>query len=81
MPTYYVDYLLGTKKPDGLYRFYEDENRSPEYYAGDKGWLPSSNLYLRLMSGEIDDENIVSEQEAIEIMRRWSEIKGHQSTT
>jgi len=80
MPTYYVNFLTGTKKPNGLYRFHEDENRSPEFYAGEEGWLPSSNLYLRLMSGEIDDANIVSEEEAMDIARRWNEIKGREGT-
>ena len=72
MSKYYVDWKPGTMRPEALYRFYDgDPYRNPEFYKKGKGWVAESDLYLRRMSGEIDDDNIISEHEALAIIRAW----------
>lgn len=67
--TYYQRIPLSRDKPSVVYKFYSDTARAPERYSPPDGWVPDKNLYLRLMSGVIDASDIVSEREALQIMK------------
>jgi len=82
MPTYYVSWVTGTKQPNGVYRFYDEaEDRDAEFYRSDSGWVPDNTLYYLLMTGEIDKTNIITESEALNIVRILDASKGKLSKT
>lgn len=72
MPTkYYVLKLLEQEAPSGLMRFFDDADRSPEYFKKGVGWVPDDTLWARIASAEIDDRDIISDIEAAKIVAQW----------
>jgi hypothetical protein len=67
--TYYARTPVSRDKPSAVYKFYSDKERAPERYTPGEGWVADKNLYLRLMSGVIADDDIVSESEAMRIVK------------
>ena len=68
--TYYSYTPLKRKEPTALYRFFDDDNKAPEVYRVGEGWIESNTLWPRLASGEISDDNIISEEKAAEIVKK-----------
>jgi hypothetical protein len=67
---YYVKVHLGDTEPSGLYRFF-DEDRLPECYKKGIGWVPRSELYAYLASGEVGKRDEISPEKAAEVVDRW----------
>ena len=70
--TYYARTPMSRDKPSTVYKFYSDKVSPPERYVPGEGWVPDKNLYLRLMSGVIADDDIVDESEAMRIVKDLS---------
>ncbi len=71
VPKYYAVTPVSRDKPSGLFRFFEDEERAPEYFKVGQGWVPDDELWLTLMSGELTDDDLVSEETARELVHSW----------
>lgn len=68
---YYLLKLLGHTEPSGMCRFFDEPTRPPEYFKKGEGWVPKNSLYARIASGEIDDEDQISETEAKRLAVQW----------
>jgi hypothetical protein len=67
---YYVRIPPGDTEPTGLYRFF-DEDRIPECFKMGIGWVPNPGLYARIASGELDDNDVISREEAATLIAKW----------
>jgi hypothetical protein len=66
---YYAFTPDSRKNPTVLYRFFDDKNRMPEMYRKDEGWVPSDLLWPMLSSGELTQDDLVTEEEAEKIVK------------
>jgi hypothetical protein len=72
MPTkYYAFKLLGEAAPNGMFRFFDDPNRAPEYFSVENGWVPDGAIWARLAAAEVDDRDLITEAEAAKLAAKW----------
>jgi hypothetical protein len=57
-----------SKTATTVYRFFNEESKSPERYTVESGWVEDDRLFLLIMNGEITDEEEITEDEAMEIL-------------
>jgi len=51
-------------KPTTVFRFYEVEDNIPERYVINSGWVEDTRLYNLLATGELTDENKISDTQS-----------------
>lgn len=68
---YYVRRRLDTGAPTVVYRFFADENKTPEAFSKQYGWRPDEDLWLQLMSGDLTSSDQISEEEASALVSSW----------
>jgi len=68
MIKYFPCMPMSRDKPTTVYKFYETGDRPPERYKVGAGWIEDKELYLLVASGELADEDEISEQEALRII-------------
>lgn len=69
---YYLKGGLRDNQPFAIYRFFEDTSKSPEVFSVTSCKWKEGNLWPYLASGEIDDADKVTEQEALELANQWA---------
>lgn len=67
--TYYPITPLSREKPTTVWRFFDEDGKSPEMYKPRIGWVADDRLFLSLMNGEISDSDIITEEKAIKIIK------------
>ena len=73
MPERYYTYrLLGERDPVTVLRFFDEPGKPPEVLKRGAGWGQNSKLWARIASGEIDDSDIISREEAQKIIESWA---------
>jgi hypothetical protein len=52
-----------------VFRFFDEEGKSPERYTVESGWVEDDRLFLLFMNGEITDDDEISEDDAMKILK------------
>lgn len=72
-----IDYYAGIPpshtKPTTVFRFFKEDDKSPERYDKSKRWVEDSRLWELFATGELTDDEHISEEEALRII---SELDG-----
>lgn len=68
---YYAFTPDSRRNPTALYRFFDNKDRMPEMFIKDEGWVPSEFLWPMLSSGELTQDNLISGEEADEIVKSF----------
>jgi hypothetical protein len=66
--TYYAGILLSRLKPSAVFRFSSDDNKLPERFSLNNGWVEDRDLWLMKMKGHITEADRINEKEAEEII-------------
>jgi hypothetical protein len=68
---YYLLRHLDTGAPMVVYRFFHDQNKPPEAFSEKRGWTADGDLWLSLMSGDINAADRINEEEARKLIETW----------
>jgi len=75
--TYYKHIPSGRDKPTTVYRFFDDKEHWPELYKPGSGWVESQYLLKMRFDGEIREKDIISENEALDIIKFLEQDKAN----
>lgn len=67
---YYSCTPLSREQATTVFKFYEDEDLPPERYKVNVGWISDQSLYELIASGDLSDDEKISEEEAGQIIKR-----------
>lgn len=67
---YYSCAPLSREEATTVIKFYEYEDLPPERYKVNVGWISDQSLYELIASGELSDDEEISEKEADKIIKR-----------
>lgn len=59
---------MSRDKPTSVFRFHEAQGKAPERYVIGSGWVEDKRLYHLIASGELTDEEKISEKDAAVII-------------
>jgi hypothetical protein len=68
---YYLKRHIRTGEPTAVYRFFSDEKQPPEFYKRGVGWVGDTTLWAEVTFGDLDDEDVISDEEAAEVVKQW----------
>ena len=71
--TYYAAWPLLGGAPTAVFRFFDDAAKTPERYTKDAGWITDYRLLLKQMSGDLGPADMISEEEALQIINRLND--------
>ena len=67
-----ADIFVGDRsEPSGVFRFFADKNRSPQYFKKGDGWVDDPDLLLEIAKGELTDQDAITDKEASELVTKW----------
>jgi hypothetical protein len=70
-PEYYLRRHLRTNAPLVVYRFFSEEGKTPEVFSPKHDWQPDADVWLLRMSGELTEDDRITESEASQVIASW----------
>ena len=67
---YYACTPISRKEPTTVFKFHLKKEKPPERYMASLGWVVDHELFSLLANGELTEDEVISEEDALAIINR-----------